>query len=117
MMDQIQEWLTKRSLPPGVLAVGFRQPDGGVSGQSLDPKCPQAGVEELFNQYSALDIKTGEDEPAARWCTWVFERGLVRFVERPDRWMMGIIVAPESSAQSVLDTLAREFLALAPDAA
>jgi hypothetical protein len=112
MNSTIQEWLEKRTLPPGILAMGFCQPDGGLATHSLDPLCLEPKMEGILEAYAAQRALVLSGDLAPRWCTWVFERGVIRYVERPDGWLMGLVVTAESQAQSILDTLAQEFLAL-----
>lgn len=112
MSDPIQEWLAHRAVPPGLLAMGFRQPSGAVACQSFDPLCPVAGMENLLAGFAAQHTTLQAGGLVPHWCTWVFERGLVRYVERPDGWLMGVVAGVETQAQTALDLLAREFIAL-----
>jgi hypothetical protein len=114
MLAQIQEWLNQRALPPGILAVGGCRRGGDVYLQTFNPQFPPEGLENFFRLFLSGQAGPGGDRMAPVWSTWVFERGVIRIIERPDGWLLGIIVAPESPVQGVLDAVAREFLALEP---
>ena len=49
-----------------------------------------------------------------RWITWVFEQGKIRSVERPDGWLLGLVVRADSNAAQSLDLFSAEFLAFPP---
>ena len=52
------------------------------------------------------------DKLSPRRSTWAFEQGQIRFVKRPDGWLLGFVVRTESDALPGLDSLSPEFLAL-----
>jgi hypothetical protein len=56
----------------------------------------------------------GAVQGVARWHTWIFANGKIRYVLRPDGWIFAIAVRTNSDAAQVLDPLTEEFLALQP---
>jgi hypothetical protein len=107
-----QQWLASRASPPGMLACGFRGPDGKFVSHSVEEICPAATLEKILGQFDSLRAAVSSNHLAPRWCTWVFEQAHIRFVERPDGWLLALVVRAESDAQPKLDPLSAEFLAL-----
>jgi hypothetical protein len=112
MKDPAQQWLTDRAAPPGTLACGLRRPDGKFVCRSLEEICPAEKMEKIFGQFEGLRSALFTENLVPRWSTWAFEQGQIRFVERPDGWLLGLVVRAESEAVNCLDPLATEFLAL-----
>lgn len=106
------QWLTERASPAGMLACGLRRPDGKYVCRSGEESCPAARLERILGQYDGLRASVFTDKISPRWSTWAFEQGQIRFVERPDGWLLGLIVRTESDAFTSLDPLSREFLTL-----
>jgi hypothetical protein len=95
-----------------MLACGLRAPGGQFFGHSLEETCPVEKMGEILGEFDGLTAALFSDTLAPRWSTWSFEQGLVRFVLRPDGWLLGLIVRPDSDALSTLDPLSTEFLSL-----
>ena len=112
MKDAALQWLTDRASPPGMLGCGLRRPDGKCVCRSIEDTCPAARLEKLLAQFAGLRAAVFIDKLAPRWSTWAFERGQIRFVERPDGWLLGLVVRTESDALPSLDPLSQEFLSL-----
>lgn len=112
MKDPALQWLTDRASPPGMLACGLRRPDGKFICRSIEESCPAAKMERILGQFPSLReaVFTGQLSP--RWSTWAFEQGQIRFVERSDGWLLGLVVRTESEALPSLDPLSLEFLSL-----
>jgi len=112
MKDPAQQWLTDHASPAGMLACGLRQPDGKYVCRSVEESCPAAKMEKILGQYEGLRAAVFTEKLLPRWSTWAFEQGQIRFVERPDGWLLGLVVRAESDAVPRLDPLSREFLTL-----
>ena len=106
------QWLTERASPPGILACGLRQPDGKPVCRSGAEGCPAGSMETMLGLFGSLRAAVFSEIPALRWSTWSFEHGQIRFVERPDGWLLGLVVRANSGAVGSLDPLSEEFLAL-----
>jgi hypothetical protein len=107
-----QQWLVRRAAPPGTLACGMRGPDGKSICHSLEDLCPPARMERILVQFDSLRSALFSDQLAPRWSTWAFEQAQIRFVKRPDDWLLGLVVRVESDAALKLDGLCEEFLTL-----
>jgi hypothetical protein len=118
MTNSTQQWLTSRAAPPGMLACGVRGPDGTFVCHSVEASCPEGTLEKILRQFDAARATLFSDDLAPSWSTWAFERGQIRFVERPDGWLLGLLIRTDTEAQRRLDPLSTEFLSLelAPDA-
>lgn len=114
MKDRAQQWLVDRALPSGMLGCGLRRPDGQCVCRSLEETCPPGKVERILAQFESLRAAVFKDPPAPRWHTWAFDQGVIRFVERPDGWLLVLVVRTESDALPGLDPLSQEFLSLPP---
>jgi hypothetical protein len=117
MKNSVQQWLTSRAVPPGMLACGVRGPDGIFVCHSVEESCPAGTLEKILRQFEQLRALFSDDL-APSWSTWAFERGQIRFVERPDGWLLGLLIRTDTEAQRRLDPLSTEFLSLelAPNA-
>jgi hypothetical protein len=118
MTNAAQQWLTGRASPPGMLACGLRGPDGKFECHSVEESCPARNLEKILDQYDDLRaavFSVPRAPRAPRWSTWMFEQGQIRFVPRPDGWLLGLVVRTESDALPRLDPLSAEFLALKLD--
>lgn len=107
-----QQWLANRASLPGMLACGVRRPDGGQVSHSREDICPTGKVEQLLNQFENLRSALFAGPAAPRWWTWTFEQGQIRFVARPDGWVLGLVARHDSDAIPQLDPLSNEFLSL-----
>jgi hypothetical protein len=107
-----QEWLVRRAAAPGTLACGLRGPDRKSICHSLDETFTADRMEKILAQFEVLRPAVFPEPAAARWSTWSFERGQIRFVPRPDHWLLCLVVRPDSDATLRLDGVCREFLAL-----
>jgi hypothetical protein len=112
MKDPAQQWLIDRASPPGMLACGLRRPNGKFICRSIEEAYPAAKMEKILGQFPSLRAAADTDKLSPRWCTWAFEQGQIRFVERPDGWLLGLVVRTESDALPSLDPLSTEFLTL-----
>jgi len=112
MKNSAQQWLTGRASPPGMLACGLRGPDGKIESHSLEEICPTTALGKILSQFDGLSATLLSDQFAPRWSTWAFEQGHIRFVVRPDGWLLGLVVRADSDAQLKLDPLSTEFLSL-----
>lgn len=115
MKISAQQWLTDRALLPGILACGLRSPQGNLVCNSPGELFPADQVEQLLGHYDTLRAGLFSDKLAPRWSTWTFEQGQIRFVARPDGWLLGLIVHSETDIRSALDSLSEEFLSLQLD--
>ena len=95
-----------------MLACGMRAPDGNMVCHSVEESCTAGSLEHILARYDELRSALFSDDLAARWTTWSFERGLIRFVRRPDGWLLGLVVRLDSEAQPRMDPLSVEFLSL-----
>jgi len=112
MNDSALQWLTDRASPPGTLACGLRRPDGNFVCHSVEETCPAATIEGILAHFDNLAAAIFTEQPVPDWSTWSFEKGQIRFVERPDGWRLALIVRIEYDAALALDTLSLEFLTL-----
>jgi hypothetical protein len=112
MKHPAQQWLTERVSPAGLLACGLRQPDGKCLCRSAAENVPAAKMERILGAFAGLRAALFSEPLAPRWSTWAFEQGQIRLVERPDGWLLGLVVQPESAAAAGLDALSQEFLTL-----
>ncbi len=115
MNGSFQQWLQTCAAAPGMVGCGLRQPDGrlylprhrgGLSGGN-DGDNPR--------QFEDLRIAGFMPDLVPRWTTWAFEQCRVRFIERPDGWLLGLVVRPGSAAAASFDLLSREFLSFQPE--
>jgi hypothetical protein len=112
MKDTAQQWLTNRASPPGMLACGLRTPDGKFIGHSIEDSCSTKTLESILGRFDSLRKEVYSDQLTPRWSTWSFERGQIRFVARPDGWVLAMVARDASDAQPWLDPLSTEFLSL-----
>ena len=88
MKDPAKQWLTDRASPPGMLACGLRRPDGKYVCRSVEESCPVGKMERILAQFEGLRASLFTEKLSPRWVTWAFEQGQIRFVERPDGWLL-----------------------------
>lgn len=112
MKNPAQQWLVDRASPAGMLACGLRRPDGKYVCRSVEENFPVGKMERILGQFENQRAALFTDALSPRWVTWAFEQGQVRFVERPDGWLLGLVVRTESDAVPCLDPLSVEFLSL-----
>jgi hypothetical protein len=115
MSTNAKKWLADRAAPPGMLAGGMRRPDGNLICQTLDESYPVGKMEKILGQFEGLHAEWSASQPVPRWSTWTFEQGQIRFVARPDGWVLGLVSRMDSAAQPQLDPLSQEFLSLPLD--
>ena len=111
MKDDFQAWFAGLSIVPGMLACGVRQPGGKCVTCGEGKNYPVEKIEKLLHQFAGRH----EPLPAAgffpRWTTWAFEYGHLRFVARPDKWLLMLLASPETEAVHELDRISEDFLA------
>jgi len=112
MSDFYHQWLVRRASPPGMLACGLRRPDGTSICHALEDICPAGKMEKILAHFENLRSALFADQLAPRWSTWAFDQGQIRFVQRPDEWLLALVCRAESDAALKLDGLCEEFLAL-----
>jgi hypothetical protein len=112
MKAAAQQFLVDRASPAGTLACGLRQPGGKYICHSVDETCPAGKLEKILGQFENLRAALSAEKLAPHWNTWAFERGQIRFVERPDGWLLALVIRSESEALPGLDALSLEFLSL-----
>ncbi len=110
MKADFKNWFAALPAIPGMLACGVRQPNGKCLGYGDDKIYPAGKIEKLLKQFAELHEPLAADKLAPRWTTWAFEYGHIRFVPRPDKWLLMLIVSPETEAARELDRIAEEFL-------
>ena len=112
MKDSAQQWLANRASPPGILACGLRRPDGKFICHAADESCSPEKMEKILGQFENVRAAVFTEKPAPQWNTWNFEQGQIRFVERADGWLLGLVVRADSITAPNLDPLSREFLSV-----
>jgi hypothetical protein len=112
MKDPAQQWLMALAAPAGMLACGLRRPDGKFLCRSAGESCPAAKMERILGSFAGLRASLFSAQIAPRWSTWAFAQGQIRFVERADGWLLGLVVNAGPGSQSALDAFCQEFLSL-----
>jgi hypothetical protein len=110
MKSAAQTWLAERASPPGTIACGLRKPDGQVVCHSLEELCSPDRMERILSQFGGMTSSLFTPEFAPRWTTWSFEQAQIRLVQRPDGWLLGLVIRAQSDAYPRLDPLSAEFL-------
>jgi len=111
MKDDFKTWFADLSAVPGMLAGGVRRPDGKFAGFGDEKNYPAEKIEKLLRQFDDLHQPLAAAGFSPRWTTWAFEYGHLRFVSRPDKWLLMLLVTPETEAARELDLLSENFLA------
>ena len=111
MKADFKTWFAALPAVPGMLACGVRQPNGKCLGYGDEKIYPAEKIEKLLKQFAELHGPLADAELAPRWTTWAFEYGHLRFVARPDKRLLMLLVSPDTEAVRELDRLAEEFLA------
>ncbi len=111
MKADFKHWFASLPAVPGMLACGHRQPNGKCLGHGDDKIYTAEKISRLLKQFAELHEPLAAAEFSPRWTTWAFEYGLLRFVPRPDKGLLMLLVSPETEAARELDRLAEEFLA------
>ncbi len=111
MKHDFKNWFASLPAVPGVIACGVRQPNGKWGGFSDEKKFPAEKIGELLKQFAELHEPLAAADFSPRWTTWAFEYGHLRFVARPDQWLLMLLVSPETEAAHSLDQLSERFLA------
>jgi hypothetical protein len=113
MNDAFTQWLAAHATAPGLLACGIRASEISCLCHAASEKCPAEKMEKILHQLADAQPWLFNESLAPRWCTWTFEHGQIRLVNRPEGFLLGLVAAPDAAAQQ-LDQLAEEFLALPP---
>jgi hypothetical protein len=111
MKADFKTWFARLPAMPGMLACGVRQPNGKCIGYGDDRIYPAEKIEKLLGQFAGLHEPLAAAEFSPRWTTWAFEYGHLRFVMRPDKRLLMLLVSPDTEAVRELDRIAEEFLA------
>ena len=114
MNGSFQQWLENFAASPGMVVCGLRQPDGKLLCRGIEAGCSAEMMEAILAQFEDLRTTGFMADLAPRWSTWTFDQGRVRFIERPDGWLLGLVVRPGSAAAASFDLLSREFLSFQP---
>lgn len=93
-----------------MLACGVRQPNGKCVGYGDEKIYPAEKIEKLLRQFDSLHAPLVAAELAPRWTTWAFEYGHLRYVARPDKRLLFVLVSPETEAMHQLDWISEDFL-------
>ena len=111
MKDDFQPWFASISAVPGMLACGVRRPAGKCVTFGEEKNYPVEKLEKLLHQFAELHEPLPAAEFSPRWTTWAFEYGHIRFVARPDKWLLMLLASPDSDAVRELDRISEDFLA------
>jgi hypothetical protein len=111
MKTDFKTWFAALPAVPGLLACGVRQPNGKCVGFGDDRIYPAEKIEKLLKQFVELHAPLAASEISPRWTTWAFEYGQLVFVPRPDKWLLMLLVSPETEAVRELHRIAEDFLA------
>jgi len=109
--DNFKTWFARLPAVPGMLACAVCRPDGRCAGHGGEKNYPAEKIEKLLSQFATLHEPLAAAEFSPRWTTWAFEYGHLRFVPRPDKWLLMLLVSPETEAMRELDPLSEDFLA------
>jgi len=116
MRDAALSWLTNRAWLSGTLAGGLQRPNGEVVGHGLEERYPTEALEGIVRQFENVRAAIATEDASPLWTTWDFEQAQIRFVPRPDGWLLAVLVRPKSESANALDAVCQEFLALRLDA-
>jgi hypothetical protein len=109
MKADFKTWFANLPAMPGLLACGVRRPNGKCGGYGDEKFYPIEKIEELLHNFSGLHEPLAAAELPPRWTTWAFEYGRLRYVPRNDKWLLMLLVAPETEAEKNLDLISAEF--------
>ena len=112
MKKNLPPWLDQVAVTDGVLAGGVLSAAGKCLYCGDREKYPAEKIEKLLRQFSSLHAPLPPAEFSPRWTTWQFDYGWFRFVPRPDKLLLLLVVTPGSGAARELDQFAADFLAL-----
>ena len=112
MNTSAQDWLASRAAPAGMLACGLRRPDGEYLCHSREAGCPVENMKTILHQFETSHAALASEGLAPHWWTWSFAQGEMRFVLRPDGWLLGLVAQFDSEAMHQLDPLSLEFRSL-----
>lgn len=110
MKADFKTWFAALPNVPGMLGSGLRRPNGKCIAHGDGKNHPDEKIEKLIRQFAELHEPLVAAGLSPRWSTWAFEYGYIRFVPRPDKWLLMLLVSPETEAARELDRLAEEFL-------
>ena len=111
MKDDFQTWFAGLRAVPGVLACGIRRPNGKCTSHGSGINHPAEKIDKLLRLFADLHEPLTASEFSPRWTTWAFEYGHLRFVSRPDKWLLLLLASPDSEAVRELDRISQNFLA------
>jgi hypothetical protein len=112
MNDTLNQWFANCALTPGILGCGVRLPDGNCMSQSFNDSCPRERLDQSLQSLGDCLSSFPAHGLVPRWLTWTFEQGQLRIALRPDGFLLGLAIQPNSPAAENLDLLTEEFLAL-----
>jgi hypothetical protein len=112
MNEALQQWFEACMNAPGILGAGLMRPDGSSVCRSTDETFPDTKVERVMELLAQLQPELTSVISSPRWSTWQFEQGKIRCVSRPDGWLLGLAVRPETEAANNLNKISDAFLAL-----
>jgi hypothetical protein len=115
MKSAAEKWLAERASPPGTIAGGLRGPAGQWVCHSLEEIASPDRREKILGQFDGLASALFTPEFSPRWTTWSFEQAQIRFVQRPDGWLLALVIRAQSDALPRLDPLSLEFLSVKLD--
>jgi hypothetical protein len=104
-------WFTPLVATNGMIACAIRKPDGKCLHPDAEMKYPPEKIAKLLGQYAGLHQPLAIKDADTRWVTWAFEYGHLRYVPRPDKWLLLLLATPETDAIQALDRFSEEFLA------
>jgi hypothetical protein len=110
MKDNLKDWFASLPAVPGMLACGVRRSNGKCSTNGDEKKYPPEKIVGLLNHFAGLHEPLTVAELPSHCTSWAFEHARLRFVSRPDKWLLALLVAPETEAEKLLDQLSGEFL-------
>lgn len=112
MNEALQQWFDACMTAPGMVGGGMRRPDGTSVCRSADETFPGEKMERVLEVLAQFQPHLADTIAVPRWSTWQFEQGRIRCVARPDGWLLGLAVRPETEAANQLDQVSEAFLAL-----
>jgi hypothetical protein len=105
-----KNWFAGLPAVPGLLACGVRRANGKCDGFGDEKVFPPEKIEQLLKNFATLHEPLTAANLPAQNTTWAFEYGRGRFVARADKWLLLLLVAPETEAEQRLEQFAGEFL-------
>ena len=112
MKPELEKWINRCALAPGMFGCGVRLPDGTCVGHNFNELCPLDFFNEALRCLAELPPVFSSQGLFPRWFTWKFEQGLVRVALRPDGLLLALAIKPSKMAGENLDALTGEFFEL-----